>query len=177
VTQYVYHLIRNIQGDTLYPLNKLKDIYPDIYEQHKRKYVGRKRVMSFKIPYLNVLWNDTLMFTPINPEIVKDEILRAGLNTNILDDYIKVPIEDLNPANTVWFEHSEGVVNKQKNKSEEIYPFDFKQYRELTELPEHTKRYLQTVKANNQKKFFIYLGIPHILTTDSINISKYLVNK
>jgi len=39
---YLYHRVDpELKGTTLYPLNQLKNIYPDVYERHVKKYAGR----------------------------------------------------------------------------------------------------------------------------------------
>lgn len=64
---YVYHFKRkNMVGSKLIPLNKLKNIYPDIYKEHVKKYVGREKLLTKNIPLLDCLWNDVLHLSPIN---------------------------------------------------------------------------------------------------------------
>jgi len=164
-----------MRGRTLYPLNKLKEVYPDLYESEKEKYSWRQSEMMFTIPYLDVLWNDVLMFSPINPEVVKNELAKIGIITNVFDNYIKIPITDLNPKSTVWFDYSQEYVEGLKEKSKDIRLFDFSNYQELTEIPEHAKRYLKEAAFQDPEKFLIYWGIPHVLTADNILIDKYIL--
>ncbi|HAG53037.1 MAG TPA: hypothetical protein DCL21_04545 [Alphaproteobacteria bacterium] len=116
------------------------------------------------------------MFSPINPDVIKQELEKIGIKTKIFDNYIKIPIEDLNPESTVWFDYSKEYVEGKKPKSNDIRKFEFSNYQELTEIPEHARRYLEEAAFKDASKFLIYWGIPHVLTADSILIDKYLVN-
>lgn len=64
---------KNLAEDTLYPLNVLKDRYPEQYREHAAKYDWRLELMDIVIPKLNCLWNDVLMFTFVfRPEMNMD---------------------------------------------------------------------------------------------------------
>ena len=44
---YLYHRVpENLIGETLYPLNELKTLYPDVYAEHVKKYEGREEKMD-----------------------------------------------------------------------------------------------------------------------------------
>jgi hypothetical protein len=59
-----YHILKdNFTGDIIYPLNQLKDIYPDHYTREIKKYEGREKLMDVRNPILNCLWNDVVQFT------------------------------------------------------------------------------------------------------------------
>lgn len=48
---FVYHRVpENLRGTVLYPLNMLKDVFPDIYTETVRKYEGREHVLETRIP-------------------------------------------------------------------------------------------------------------------------------
>ena len=57
----IYHVKRpDFSGTRLYPLNRLKDRLPGIYESAVKKYEGREWLMNVAIPTLGCLWNDVL---------------------------------------------------------------------------------------------------------------------
>lgn len=63
-----HHVPQPIKGTTLYPLNAIKEVYPDIYDQQLQKYHGRGRILQQKIPPLdNCLWNDVLFMVALDP--------------------------------------------------------------------------------------------------------------
>lgn len=54
---FVYHLCaHDFRGTTLYPLHRLRDKHPDIYERERPKWEGRESVLTFVVPYLGVAW-------------------------------------------------------------------------------------------------------------------------
>ncbi|MFC1522947.1 hypothetical protein ACFL6Y_11120 [Elusimicrobiota bacterium] len=68
----------NMQGNTLYPLNALKRIFPEMYEEYfKRKYSWRKNLTTVKLPVLDCLWNDVVHFSPIDMGIVIHTLRRV----------------------------------------------------------------------------------------------------
>ena len=66
---YLYHRVPdNFQGTTLYPLNDLKDILPDIYTRHISKYEGRAHIVERHIPIFDdCLWNDVVFLSAVEP--------------------------------------------------------------------------------------------------------------
>jgi len=65
---YLYHMIpSNLEDETLYPLNQLKTVKPNIYEKAVQKYKGREILLKREIALLNCLWNDVLHFSPVPP--------------------------------------------------------------------------------------------------------------
>ena len=58
---FVYHIrSADFRGTTLYPLNRLRDRYPDVYEAQRAKYRGREWLLEARVPLLDVLWNDVI---------------------------------------------------------------------------------------------------------------------
>lgn len=67
---YVYHHVpRNQIGDIIYPLNQLKDTFPDIFRKQSAKYdnIQEKDVEILGFGY----WNDCINLMPVNPGLVK----------------------------------------------------------------------------------------------------------
>jgi hypothetical protein len=56
----VYHGVpKAMAGHVLYPLGQLQAVAPAAYEFQRSKYAGRESVLSYRIPRLGVLFNDT----------------------------------------------------------------------------------------------------------------------
>lgn len=70
----LYHMKPfDMRGDVLYPLNAMKDIYPDIYEKQIAKYddhPSRKKLPLRRIPKLDCLWNDVIQCAPVHPHLI-----------------------------------------------------------------------------------------------------------
>jgi hypothetical protein len=56
-----------MRGETLYPLNQLESIDPVLYDLGRARYKGREAVLEFRIPLIDVLWNDALHLSTIHP--------------------------------------------------------------------------------------------------------------
>jgi hypothetical protein len=155
-----------MEGDTLYPLNVLREKYPDIYVKEVKKYTGREGVLTRKIPILNCLWNDVLHFSPVHPQKVKDALAQAGY-TKFDFKFYEVDLAKINPQNILIFTYAhldmEGVVE------EDFIPFDPAYVDSHTEVPEATLAYFTEAVKNGRKPLFFH-GIPHILVKDSVNI-------
>jgi hypothetical protein len=55
-TAFVYHLVPgNLKGSILYPLNRLRDIHPEIAAEHAAKYQGREETMQMRVEPLNCM--------------------------------------------------------------------------------------------------------------------------
>jgi hypothetical protein len=169
---YIYHVIpKNLKGNILHPLNKLKKLDIDTFNQAIKKYEGREHLLSRKVPLLNVLWNDVVFFSSINPNIIVNSLNQIGFNYPQFT-YIKVPVDDLNKSKSVLYHYS--IINKPKDDNINDYSMlNDVNYKELTQIPKQTLEYFKDCykKGLNPK---LFVGIPHVLLADSINIDKYL---
>ena len=158
----LYHRVPdNMIGDTLYPLNELKDVHPDVYERERQKYEGRKAVTAQTIPYLDCRWNDVLHLTAVHPKKLKD-----ALDTNKTFQYYQIDPHRLEPDNTIVYLYNElGPLTK-----ESFTTYDPNKITQYTELPEETKQYYQE-RQEQGKRPLLFVYIPHILYKGSINIS------
>ncbi len=78
---FVYHRVpANLTGDRLYPLNTLQHLHPEIAEAHRAKYQGREWLLETRIPPLDCLFNDALMFSPVHPARLLGEMREGGHN-------------------------------------------------------------------------------------------------
>jgi hypothetical protein len=158
----LYHRVPdNMVGDTLYPLNELKDIHPDVYERERTKREGRERVMEQIIPYLDCWWNEVIHLTAVHPKKIKD-----ALNTNKTFQYYQIDPGRLEPDNTIVYLYNElGPLTK-----ESFTTYDPNKISEYTELPEETKEYYQE-RQEQGKRQLLFVYIPHILYKGRIDTS------
>lgn len=161
--QYLYHnLSVHMVGDTLYPLNRLKETHPEIYALHVEKYRGREQLLERRIPKLECLWNDVIFFTAIHPHDIKAALVNAQHPWRQPSRWLKINCEKLSPERTVIWTYP-----VKDEAGLEFHEVDILDY--ATVLPEHyalmpeaTKRYY--AKMAEQKLFplrFVYT--PHIL--------------
>lgn len=75
----LYHrAVREMRGDELLPLNRLRDAYPDIYEREGKKYAGREQLRREKVLPLGCLWGDVLFFSPVHPSPLLEAVRESG---------------------------------------------------------------------------------------------------
>ncbi|MBP6883911.1 MAG: hypothetical protein KBC06_01615 [Candidatus Pacebacteria bacterium] len=166
---YIYHMVpKDMEGDTLYPLNTLKDTNPDLYIKKAAKYEGRMHVMENYIPSLKCMWNDVLHFSPVAPADIKRALIEAGMSErkmrffqidpNLLD--LKLATLYLNNQETMG--HNMTLENFTQLKIEELNKY--------TEIPQETKDYYFK-KFNKGETPLAFVKIPHVLYKGSINVS------
>lgn len=116
-------------GDTLYPLNRLKEIHPETFDDHAKKYVGREKLMERRLPILDCLWNDVLHLSPINPQIILDVWEKHGLKKDLEFPTFKIPVTALDPENLITYHP-----HLEEGKRSE--PFSLEHYKELSAVTE-----------------------------------------
>ncbi|MFK7806020.1 MAG: hypothetical protein AB8G95_30605, partial [Anaerolineae bacterium] len=102
----VYHLVpKNLEGDILYPLNRLKEINPAVAEPHAKKYKGREELMRRRIPPLDCLWNDVLQFSPIHPRDIVQTFRDEGFSLPPIK-WFEIPLDRLELKHTAVYFHT-----------------------------------------------------------------------
>lgn len=150
---FVYHEIsEDFIGDTLYPLNTLKNIYPDVYTREVKKYTGRKEIQNKKIPSLNCTWLDVIHFSCVDPKIIFDELVHIGFDYQ-MDEYIQLNANELDVNKWVVF---------QDNVYDGGVFFDSLDAVDCSTLPVETIEYYKECYKEN-KHPLIFAGIPHLL--------------
>lgn len=166
---FVYHrVVENMQGTILYPLNQLKDIYPETYAQHARKYEGREHVLEAKIPSpLDCMWNDVLHFTAVHPQTLFTNIEEAGFNARELvwKRWFKIPLTFFNAENTIvcFYRRDIRIVPDARD----FHPFDPKRIGEYAAVPAETTEYYKEQFTLGKRPLFFH-HVPHILFKGTI---------
>jgi hypothetical protein len=168
---YLYHMVPTDQiGTTLYPLNQLRDVQPELYKTKASKYDGREHIMERQILILDCLWNDVLHLSPIPPQELKAALLEAGMPDRTFS-YYQIDPASLTADDTVLYLHqtTDRVVAPDDS---EFVPYDINLLPTLAQIPDWTKQYYAEQYASGQKPLR-FLGIPHILhkgTIDTTNL-------
>ncbi|MBC7981444.1 hypothetical protein H7X65_00005 [Candidatus Parcubacteria bacterium] len=166
---YLYHRVPDdLEGQTLFPLNTLKEKYPELYDKKVRKYIGREFIQEQIIPTLNCLWNDVLHLSAIPPKDLKNALVEAGVEVGELNFY-QIDPELLNPDNTTVYLYAD-TSNKVKMELEnfaEYIPNEIEQY---SPIPKETKEYYKK-RIDEGEQPLIYVRVPHILFKGSIDVS------
>ncbi len=153
-----------LRGDVLYPLNTLRELHPDLYEDERAKYDRRESLLELRIPILDVLWNDALHLSPFHPARVAAAWRDAGLSPESLaDPFFQIPVERIDHRRAVWF--PSGAL-----PLDDVAPFDRAAYREPTELPaayvEHVRR-----RGGEGRRLRAFAHLPHVLVAAPVDVT------
>lgn len=146
-------------GSVLYPLNELREIYPDVYAAHVKKYDGREVMLTRKIPPLNCLWNDVLHFTAVTPGELKANLAKADIALGS-DPWFKVPISSIDAGKVVVFPYK---LDQNTRPNFELYEvFDLSRMSDYRQVPQETIEYYKQKKAEGALPLLFY-SLPHVL--------------
>lgn len=166
---YLYHgAPDNLKGNMLFPLNELKDIFPEIYTENVKKYVGREEIMSQKVPYLNCLWNDVLHLSAVHPAEIKAELARHGKEIKH-NRFFQIDPFSLESEKTIIYLYRHTRQEEKLNKDNfALYnPHEVSKYRVF---PDETKKYYEEVLSVGDRPL-LWHRVPHFLYRGRIDIS------
>ena len=174
--QYLYHHVpKDFNGTVLYPLNELKQKYPEVYEKEVSKYEGREHVMQQRIPLLNdCLWNDVIFMTAVHPQEIFDARTDAGWGEIEPQRYFRISssILDEEKLAVYLFKENESSM-RSKVGNGDFVTFDSQEMSSYAVVPQSTKDYFRHEHESGQKKIgLMYRYIPHILYRGEIDVSK-----
>ncbi len=157
---YLFHRVpENIKGKILYPLNRLKNIYPQAYKKHVKKYKNREYLLNEKIPYLNCLWNDVLHLTAVDPIKLKETLEELGFKPPKRKWY-KINPKLLTKKDSIVFLFEKA--SKLQPTKEEYKSFKISKLNQYGQIGEKTMRYYKYCLRNNQRPLLFHY-VPHIL--------------
>ncbi len=174
-THYVYHLVpRDMQGETLYPLNQMKTMWPEVYAKAIAKYddhPGRKLLPQLVIPKLGCLWNDVVQCASLHPHHLYQALIERGMTLSPNLRFYQIPIERLEgkPLAVYYSDPPEGRDVGAPLDDSEIDLLDVRGYREQTTLTARTLAWFDCL-ATVGKAFGLFVGVPHILVQGSIDV-------
>lgn len=162
-TGKLYHQVpKDMKGETLHPLNVLKDIHPEVYEEHLKEYENRPHILEKTIPTLgDIKWNDVIHFSPVHPEDVKNALFANGRTQPFEGEFFEVDPEILDANNTTVYLGENNFT-----------PYDPSEINTHNKIPKETIKYYTDMHEQGltPKRFH---GIPHILHKGSLDVSKF----
>lgn len=167
---YIYHQQpTSMRGSTLYPLNQLKEIAPDIYSQQIKKYDDRPYLLKRKIALLDCYWNDVLHCSSIHPTHIYQVWANYGIELNSTLKWFKIPLKHIRASSAVIYKN---IPHQSKSTllEQAFEPLNPSIYKELEALPETTLDFYQHLIAQGKRGGFFH-GVPHVLVKASIDIS------
>lgn len=171
VSQFVYHLVpARVEGEFLMPLNQLKSEWPALYEQHAAKYEGREELMARMLPHINVSWNDVLQFSPVNPEQMRDAMIKTGFGWRpMLFFQFEINEIGMNESNTVIYRHLPKAKGDFTLSTEDFEVFSARTLEAHSHLPEVTKLHYQESLATKTAPL-LFIWVPHVLFCGKISV-------
>ena len=169
---FIYHMVpEDMREKTLYPLNILKEKFPDLYKKKNEKYLGRENVKKEKIPFLNCLWNDVLHFTAIHPSKFSRELKKAGLSPKKIEWY-KVDTKFLEPNKTLIYLYKHRKNKKSFTDEENFTKFESRKVARFKEIPKRTSQYYKEMYKKGKRPFEVLLFhfVPHILYKGNLSV-------
>lgn len=153
-----------MHGNILYPLNVLKNVNPDIYEDAITKYKDRRQVMEQEIPNLNCLWNEAIHLSLVNPQQIKQALREAGLD--IAMEFYKIDPRNFEPENTCTYIYDEMIGEPKK-----FIDYNPDLLEQFEKLPKEAKEYYREAIKRGKNPLLFHL-VPHVLYKGVIDISK-----
>jgi hypothetical protein len=168
-----------MRGTTLYPLNGLRDRFPDLYARERKKFDGRESVLDYVVPGLGVRWADTVNLSALDPRHLVNARRRLGVPfSRLLERRVaRIPVERLagmpavvyNSA-THWINSSPGEDVPLTPPDEEFSRFDASTYAELSDVPQLHLDYLKR-QIDRRELALGFVFIRHVLVAGPIDLS------
>lgn len=163
----LYHrAVRDVRGDSLQPLNVLRELHPDVYAREAAKYVGREALMQERVERLDCLWNDVLFFSPVHPGPLLDAVRAIGREVSPVR-FWTLSAADLDPARACvhlprpW----PGGVKPAHDPADER-PLDARTLRTVRVPPAGTLARLHALPAG--APLILWMDVPHVLYRGSV---------
>ncbi len=169
MNEKLYHMVpKDMKGDKLVPLSKLKEMDTDLYIKEISKYKDREHLVEQKIPTLKeATWADVLNFSPVHPAIVQEALAKHGGKLNS-DEFFEIDPNLLDKENTTLFLHKYNDVER-KLEDDNFIEYNPNQLSLYSELPQSTKDYYEQMEKLGQEPK-PYHKIPHILHQGELDI-------
>jgi hypothetical protein len=178
---FAYHILKdNFVGNTIFPLNTLRNVYPEIAAIASQKYIGREKTTESIVysPEIHtnfnwgdklINWGDVCFFSLHNPSLVFQTFIDLNIPIKKKFRIAKIPLENFSERKIVW-KHTNNLIN--------VLPADdclsveeFFSLNNLESIPEKAKKYY--LEAHNLgKNPLLYAYIPHLLTPDPVSFKE-----
>jgi hypothetical protein len=181
----VWHGVpHDMVGDTIYPLMQLRDVAPAAYESQRQKYTGRETVLDFRVPILDVGFNDTVHCSSMHPhrlwqarEELGFEMEARPAPPRLSGLFFEIPLQRIVVHPVLWYSNETLWINGAPHDCVPLVPpqdefevFDPDRYQPLPDVPPLHRRYLQQRKARGERGL-MFVHIPHVLVAGPIDVS------
>lgn len=169
---FLYHAIPdNFRGTTIYPLNQMKNVYPDVYEERVKLYAWRKQVMEQRVYPLDCLWNDCVFMMAADPIEVNRTMRNLGFKGKFPRRFWQIDPGLLEVARTTIYNFG----HFKLSPPEDFLPFSVEGLDEYAVVPRRTIEYWRSKIEERAPTLMLYLYIPHILYKGTIETADLAV--
>jgi hypothetical protein len=171
----IYHACPvEMQGDMLYPLNGLRELYPALYQREIAKYrdhPSRYDLPQLFVPKLNCLWSDVVFCSPIHPYLIYEELQARGFTLPPDKAFFQIPIEAVRDLPAVIYHDSDAHGVAETLPEEAVAWLTFENYQELKQIPEETLAWYDHLKSLGRNGAY-FVGVPHVLVKGAVSIKE-----
>ena len=173
---FVYHREPpDLNGITLYPLNRLKEKFPALYVAAVKKYHDREWLLNVTIPPLGCLWNDVLHFSLMHPSIIYKGLRDTGFDySNRESLWFEVPLEDVLCQPSTLYLNTRIWQHEKILRDSDFKPATMTHISELSGMPEINLQYYRDCAAKGERPL-LWKRAPHLLLKGELNIANYRV--
>ncbi len=156
-----------MDGTVLYPLNELKEKYPDLFSSRQEHHEHQPKVLEDSIPRLGCFWDDVLHFTALHPTKIAEALKKLGYESKL--KYYEVDAKQLSPERTMVF------LNKPRElgastKFTDFIRFDQNEVEKLAYIPEDAMEYAKK-SIPTADEFLLNYRAPYILYKGEFDVS------
>lgn len=172
---FVYHMVpKNMMGNYLIPLNRMKNIDENMYARYNSKYDDhpeRAFLMEREVPMLDCLWNDVVHFSTLHPHHIYKELKKLNLNLKENLNFYKIPVEHLKGNENVLYHYKKKYYSGPEAPiaPENLDYLNIENYKELEELPIDTLKYFVDESEKNERVGMFHY-VPHVLSKGKVKI-------
>lgn len=167
---FLYHIYpKKMQGNILLPLNRLKLMQPQLFDEYLESYRDRKHVVNRKIPILDCLWNDVIHTTNIHPRCFFKALSEAGRNPIPEITWLKIPLQIALANPCVVYSCRATIENRNEIPENEVSLFEMSKFKAGV-VDQRTLQYYQE-RVQRNEKLLLFQGIAHFLILGEIDIS------
>jgi hypothetical protein len=151
-TVLLYHrLPANFKGHQLLPLNRLRELHPEIAAVHMRRYLGRELLLQRQVPPLSCSRQETVAFSLTPPDVLAAIMREVGHSWNP-QVWIGLDARCLEPANAVVYPAKHRIPYSPDTDAD-FSPFD----------PKLLETYFEEILTREDYKTCLEKGTPPLL--------------
>ncbi len=182
----VWHGVpREMIGETIFSLDRLRTVSPGHYARQTAKYRGREAVLDCRVPILDVGFNDTVHCSPLHPTRLYLARKRAGFDVPARPEppadftglFFEIPLDRILDHPVLWYSWKTLWINGAPDEdvpltppAEDFEPFDSARYSPLVQVRARHVDYLQRMRQE-AKRPLLFVHIPHVLVAGTIDVS------